>query len=135
MRFLLFGGFYFGKIWKNLEKRPFFRADTAGLGKYCTDGYGRIGVYRVNNEDILFFRYFKHGKRSKKNVFGMIFRFNQCNQGKLLLWLPSNERKTKSQMNILGNVKYFVLVKTDMEYLKHIQSYEILFNLFIFWLN
>ena len=46
MRFLLFGGFYFGKIWKILEKRPFFRADTAGLGKYCTGGYGRIGVYR-----------------------------------------------------------------------------------------
>ena len=45
--FLLFGGFYFGKMWKILEKRPFFRADTAGLGKYCTGGYGRIGVYRV----------------------------------------------------------------------------------------
>ena len=31
-----------------------------------------------------------------------------------------------------GNVMYFVLVKTEMEYLKHIQSYRILFNLFIF---
>ena len=31
-----------------MEKRPFFRADTAGLGKYSTGGYGRIGVYRVN---------------------------------------------------------------------------------------
>ena len=30
-----------------LEKWPFFRADMAGLGKYCTGGYGRIGVYRV----------------------------------------------------------------------------------------
>ena len=29
------------------EKRPFFRADMAGLGKYWTGGYGRIGVYRV----------------------------------------------------------------------------------------
>ena len=38
-------GFYFRKI---LEKRPFFRADMAGLGKYYTGGYGRIGVYRVN---------------------------------------------------------------------------------------
>ena len=28
------------------EKPPFFRADIAGLGKYCTGGYGRIGVYR-----------------------------------------------------------------------------------------
>ena len=35
------------KIWKILEKRLFFRADMAGLGKYCTGGYGRIGVYRV----------------------------------------------------------------------------------------
>ena len=34
-------------MWKFLEKRPFFRADTAGLGKYCTGGYVRIGVYRV----------------------------------------------------------------------------------------
>ena len=34
-------------MWKILEKRPFFRADLAGLGKYHTGGYGRIGVYRV----------------------------------------------------------------------------------------
>ena len=34
-------------MWKFLEKRPFFRADMAGLGKCCTGGYGRIGVYRV----------------------------------------------------------------------------------------
>ena len=33
-----------GKIWKN---QPFFRADMAGLGKYCIGGYGQIGVYRV----------------------------------------------------------------------------------------
>ena len=44
MRFLLFGGFYFGKIWKILEKKGRFsgrirpvwgntaRADMAGLG-------------------------------------------------------------------------------------------------------
>ena len=49
MRFLLFGGLFFGKMWKNLEKRPFFQTDTAGLGKYYTGGYGRIGVYRVNH--------------------------------------------------------------------------------------
>ena len=29
------------------KKRPFFRADMVGLGKYHTGGYGRIGVYRV----------------------------------------------------------------------------------------
>ena len=29
-----------------MEKRPFFRADMDGLGKYCAGGYGRIGVYR-----------------------------------------------------------------------------------------
>ena len=32
-----------GNIWKNGR---FFRADMAGLGKYHTGGYGRIGVYR-----------------------------------------------------------------------------------------
>ena len=30
-----------------MEKRPFFRAAMAGLGKYSMGGYGRIGVYRV----------------------------------------------------------------------------------------
>ena len=35
----------------NLEKRSFFRADMAGLGKYHMGGYGRIGVYRVNEDD------------------------------------------------------------------------------------
>ena len=30
-----------------MEKRPFFRAATARLGKYRTGGYGRIGVQRV----------------------------------------------------------------------------------------
>ena len=29
-----------------MEKRLFFRADLAGLGKYHTGGFGRIGVYR-----------------------------------------------------------------------------------------
>ena len=36
-------------MWKFFEKRPFFRADMAGLGKYSTGGYGRIGVYRVKD--------------------------------------------------------------------------------------
>ena len=35
-------------MWKFSDKRQFFRADTAGLGKYSMDGYGRIGVHRVN---------------------------------------------------------------------------------------
>ena len=50
-RFIVFVGFYFGKTWKILEKRPFFRADMAGLGKYHTGGYGRIGVYRVKSDE------------------------------------------------------------------------------------
>ena len=50
MRLILFGGSSSGKMWKNMEKRPFFRAATAGLGKYHTGGYGRIGVYRVKKE-------------------------------------------------------------------------------------
>ena len=51
-RFIFFVGFYFGKMWKFLEKRPFFRADMARLGKYHMGGYGRIGVYRVKPDDI-----------------------------------------------------------------------------------
>ena len=35
-----FVGFSFGKIWKCLEKQPFFRAQMAGLGKYNMGGYG-----------------------------------------------------------------------------------------------
>ena len=34
--------------------------DMAGLGKYCTGGYGRIGVYRVNYgrwEQVKFYPY------------------------------------------------------------------------------
>ena len=38
-------------MWKILEKRPFFQADMAGLGKYHTGGYGRIGVYRVKADE------------------------------------------------------------------------------------
>ena len=32
-----------------MKKRPFFQAATAGLGKYGTGSYGRIGVYRKWN--------------------------------------------------------------------------------------
>ena len=39
-----------GNFWKKL---PFFRADMAGLGKYCTGGYGRIGVYRVKVRSLI----------------------------------------------------------------------------------
>ena len=47
MRLILFVGYFFGKMWKNIEKRPFFRVAMARLGKYHTGGYSRIGVYRV----------------------------------------------------------------------------------------
>ena len=47
MQLILIGGFSFGQMWKNIEKRLFFRTATAGLGKYCTGGYGRNGVYWV----------------------------------------------------------------------------------------
>ena len=43
----------YGKIWKN---QLFFRADMAGLGKYCTGGYGRIGVYRIQNHNYIVVR-------------------------------------------------------------------------------
>ena len=48
MRLILSEWFFFEKMWKNMEKRQFFRAAMAGLGKYRIGGYGRIGVYRVN---------------------------------------------------------------------------------------
>ena len=36
--------FWIVLFWKNMEKRPFFRAAMAGLGKYRTGSNGRIGV-------------------------------------------------------------------------------------------
>ena len=49
-------------MWKFLEKRPFFQADMAGLGKYCMGGYGRIGVYRVKPFVLVSFPYCGHQK-------------------------------------------------------------------------
>ena len=46
MQLILFEVFSFGKLRKNMEKRSFSRAATAGLGKYCLGSYGSIGVYR-----------------------------------------------------------------------------------------
>ena len=40
-------------MWKIFEKRLFFRADMAGLGKYCTGGYGQIGVFRVKEKRLV----------------------------------------------------------------------------------
>ena len=40
------------KMWKYLEKRPFFWADMAGLGKYHMGGCGWIGVYRVKTTSL-----------------------------------------------------------------------------------
>ena len=36
-----------------MKNRPFFRAATTGLEKYRTGGYGRIGVYRVNEKELI----------------------------------------------------------------------------------
>ena len=35
---------------------PFFRADMAGLVKYCMGGYGRIGVYIDNCDELCVYR-------------------------------------------------------------------------------
>ena len=46
-RFIFLVGFYFGKMWKFLEKRQFFRADMAGLGNTTQAdmaGLGSIGL-------------------------------------------------------------------------------------------
>ena len=48
-------------MWSNLEKRQFFQADMAGLGKYRMGG-GRIGVLRVKMiADILVYTISKSG--------------------------------------------------------------------------
>ena len=47
-----------------MEKWPFFRAATAGLGKYHTGGYGRIGVYRVQNR----WQWHTRGKNNIGNI-------------------------------------------------------------------
>ena len=57
-------------MWKVLEKQPFFRADMAGLGKYHTGGYGRIGVYRVK---------VNYCKKSLTLLFGAEFSQNTLN--------------------------------------------------------
>ena len=41
---------------KMLEKRPFFRADMAGLGIYHMGVYGRIGVYTCMYFDMQLFQ-------------------------------------------------------------------------------
>ena len=51
MRSIFFEGFSVGKLWKNIEKQPFFQVAIARLGKYCTGGYGRIGVYRDHRKN------------------------------------------------------------------------------------
>ena len=50
---------YWTPIWKNMEKRPFFRAATAELGKYRTGGCGWIGVYRVKPISIYYLPWYK----------------------------------------------------------------------------
>ena len=47
MQSIILGGFFSGKMWKNMGKRPFTQVAMAGLGQNCTGGCGRIGVYRV----------------------------------------------------------------------------------------
>ena len=91
--FKLILGFYFRKMWKFLEKRPFFRADLARLGKYRTGGFGRIGVYRVNMLNTRFyFRQMsvkghrpdeptlpKYRRKQRKNVLELcLLGMNEC---------------------------------------------------------
>ena len=57
-----------------MEIWPFFRAAMAGLGKYHTGGYGRIGVYRVKIVTVYFAKCSKYGKycqiKQKYNISG-----------------------------------------------------------------
>ena len=56
-----------------MEKRPFFRADMAGLGKYCMGGYGRIGVYRVNIDHM-----YLHHLRQFEGTYSRSFYDKNC---------------------------------------------------------
>ena len=75
MRLILFGGFSFGKMWENMEKRPFFQAATPGLGKLCMGGYDQVGVYRVKGYlfqtpgKILSFLFISHYTVQKYSIF------------------------------------------------------------------
>ena len=54
-RFIIFEALNFGKMWKFWEKRPFFRADMAGLGKYCMAnmaGLGSIGLKVISTDTL-----------------------------------------------------------------------------------
>ena len=71
-------------MWKSLEKRLFFRADIARLGKYCTGGYGRIGVYRVKQTVIG-----KHYRGLNKEVV-VVMRYCTYKQVILILGKTAN---------------------------------------------
>ena len=76
-------------MWKSSEKRPFFRADMAGLGKYSMGGYGRIGVHRVKIQSNIHEEKFNRAKRvqtsqglaeekfSKKNLKEKLFKHSR----------------------------------------------------------
>ena len=49
-RFIFFVGFYFGKMWKILEKRLFFRADMAGWGNTTRADMAGLGSIGLNYE-------------------------------------------------------------------------------------
>ena len=68
MRWILFALFYFGKMWKNMEKRPFFRAATAGLGsKGLNLGMTPIGS-SLKNYHILYI--------TKYPIINPVYRYN-----------------------------------------------------------
>ena len=71
-----------------MENMPFFRADMAGLGKYCMGGYGRIGVYRVNKTDYCVALYWYSRDLFVYNVFGINY-YLKCS-------LPSIPHPSKS---------------------------------------
>ena len=50
-RLILFLGFYFGKMWKNMEKLPFFWVAKAGLGN--TTGAASAGSGSINSMGIV----------------------------------------------------------------------------------
>ena len=52
-RFILFGGFYFGKIWKSLEKRSFFGQIWPDWGNTAQADMARLGSIGLNEMEAI----------------------------------------------------------------------------------
>ena len=71
-----------------MEKQLFFRADMAGLGKYCMSRYGRIGVYRVKGPIPV--EFMKHADEKYKMAYKCVPTNNKLINVTYLISGPTN---------------------------------------------